>query len=775
MPGLQSIQGLSSNLDTAAIVEAIMAQERKVVDRLTERQTEATNRLTTYNSMSALMVALRSAISPLLRSDAFDATTLAISDETALSATASGHVGAGTYALSVQALATNQQMASQGFDDPATATLGTGTVQIGVGSGSTYSITVDSTNNSLTGLKNAVNAAHVGVTATIINDGSTANSYRLMLTADNTGAKNTIAFSANLSGGTTPNFATASFDAVERLSGMAGTSAVAVGPTASYTGSANKTYTFTVGGSGTQTVGSAPINITWTDGTNTGSFQVTAVDGEVALTGTGANGLTLKFGAGTLAAGDQVQVQTFAPLLQKAGDARVSFGSETGGGAPIVVSSASNQIKDLISGLTINLKSITTTPVTITAGVDQATIEDKINDFLAKYNEVMKTIDKQFTYNSETQEAGLLIGDQFLMAAQSQLRSSLSSALSGLPKGMNTLRSLGIRTGADGLLSLADPDALAAKLASDPNGVKNLFADSGASTNSLISFLSAGTKAVETKDGYDVKITQAATQSRLRGLEIADPAAMPLAVTSGNNVFRLSVDGVRSDSLTLSTKTYNSGTELAAEIQTKINADSTVGNRGVKVAWVDTGDSGYLEFTSGSYGSGSRLAIEAADSNSAVNVLGFSGGGALTSGQDVAGTINGEAATGVGQILTGNTSNAKTAGLRLEVRLTPSQVTGQNDATVTFVRGFASRLDRTADAMSRSTDGSISRYTKGIQSEIDDLKAQITSQEERLAVRQEKLYERYTALEMALSEYQTQSSYLEQQLNILSSYSTSTR
>ena len=66
MPGMTSIDGLVSNLDTSAIVEAMINAERFNVDRLIERQAEATNQLTTYNSISALMVALRSGTQPLL-------------------------------------------------------------------------------------------------------------------------------------------------------------------------------------------------------------------------------------------------------------------------------------------------------------------------------------------------------------------------------------------------------------------------------------------------------------------------------------------------------------------------------------------------------------------------------------------------------------------------------------------------------------------------------------------------------------------------------------
>ncbi|HEY4723653.1 MAG TPA: flagellar filament capping protein FliD, partial [Anaerolineae bacterium] len=324
-------------------------------------------------------------------------------------------------------------MASEGYADP-TSVVGTGTIQIAVGKSSPATITLNTSNSTLTDLKNAINAANAGVTASVISDGSSSNPYRLLLSANATGAENVIAITSNLTGGTAPNFSASTFDQVENVGAPQGTSVKSLGSLATYTGAQNKTYTFTVGGSGTQTVGSGPITVNWTDGTNSGSISVTTAGVEVALTGTGSEGLTLAFAAGTLVAGDQFRVQTFSPLLQKAADARVSLGSTAGGGSPIVISSASNQIDNLIGGVSLKLKSVTTAPVTITATLDQEAIKASITGVLDKYNEVMRAIDKQFSYNSETKEAGALLGDQFLLAIQQGLRDPLSGAIDGLPK-----------------------------------------------------------------------------------------------------------------------------------------------------------------------------------------------------------------------------------------------------------------------------------------------------------------------------------------------------
>ena len=154
-------------------------------------------------------------------------------------------------------------------------------------------------------VKKAINDADAGVRATIFNDGSSANPYRLVLSANQTGAANSISITASLTGGNNLDFVTSSFDSPETIGMDAGsTSQVTLGAAASYTGSQNKIYTFSVAGSGSQTVGTDTITINWTDGTDSGSFDVTAVDTEVALTGTGSDGLTLSFAAGTLTAGE---------------------------------------------------------------------------------------------------------------------------------------------------------------------------------------------------------------------------------------------------------------------------------------------------------------------------------------------------------------------------------------------------------------------------------------------------------------------------------------
>lgn len=765
-----SIDGLVSNLDTTAIIDAIIESESGMVNHLREQQTEVTQKSATYSSISAVMLALKANVASLMRRSSFDVYNLEVSNEDVLTATVGAGTAPGNFSLNVDALARNHQIASQGFADADTTSIGTGTVQISVGDGSTVTLTLDEGNDTLTGLKTAINDADLGVTASIVDDGTSQNAFRLVLTATESGKKNAINFTASLSGGQTPDFATAVFDTVE-TDGMSteSTAAISLGDTAAYSGNQNKTYTFTIGGSGVQTVGASTITVNWTDGTYSGSFQIDEADTEIALTGDGSDGLKLSFGAGDLKAGDTFDIQSFAPTLQVAADAKVSLGSTAGGGSPIVISSPTNQIQGLISGVTLNLKQVSTGPVDIAVSIDKSGIKSKIQVVLDSYNEVMQKIDEQFEYNEDTGEAGILLGDGYLLSMQSYLRSAASGALETLPQSMNMLASIGIRTGDNGQLSFADPLALDRALDNKFEMVKDLFTSSGVSSNPLIRVLSATVNTVTTSEGYLVEITQAATHGSVQGKEIYDPEIEALVIDSTNNNLKITIDGVTSEMITLTEKTYATAAELMTELQNKIDADENIGKYGATVEWFDNGDTGYIKLTSPSYGQTSQASYDLGVPNNAYQVLGMTNVQSIN-GENVEGTINGESATGIGRILTGDADNENTAGLKLVVNLTENDIDDEAaEATVTYSEGFAARFDRVLDAITRSSNGTITLRTKALDSQAEYFAKLVEDYTERLAIRRQNLYLQFYEMEQALSEMQSQLSYFTAQASEASS------
>ena len=160
----------------------------------------------------------------------------------------------GVTTLKILAIAQSDQIASQGFEDP-NSDITQGTFQIQSGSKSA-TLTIDGTNNTLSGLAAAINNAGVGVTATIVNTGasdSRTQPYRLMLTSDTTGTDNAIQITNGLAasggGAVLPNFATTEIGPAVTDAAFSGTSTIASSGT--YTGTSNDTFTFTVTNAGT--------------------------------------------------------------------------------------------------------------------------------------------------------------------------------------------------------------------------------------------------------------------------------------------------------------------------------------------------------------------------------------------------------------------------------------------------------------------------------------------------------------------------------------------
>lgn len=773
MPASQSIQGLSSGLDISTIVETIIQYERRPVTVLEQERVLKTQQVSAYKAILAKFLSVKSNALLLKRESYFNKTKIDVSDTTILSASAGSSITSGVYSLQVLELAHNHQIASQGFDDATASTFGTGNIKLAVGEDSLTTIEIASGNNTLVGIKDAINNASVSVSASIINDGSSSNPYRLLITADKTGAVNDISYEINLTGGDTIELGSGSFDNPEIVSfSDTATSTVTLGATTSFTGTENKIYTFTVAGTGTQTVGTDVITLNWSDGTNSDSIVVNQADTEyeVLLSGSAYDGLKLSFAAGDLEAGDTFQVSTFAPLLQEATDARVSVGGGgSGSGSPIIVTAASNSLNDVIPGLDIDLKNTTAAGefVTIKTGMDTKAIKNQIDNFIKNYNGVMDFIDDQFSYNKDTTESGVLFADYPLQIMQSSLRFSATSVVSGLSGGLNSLSAIGIRSDAYGNLKIANSAKLSDAIQNDLESVIKLFINSGESSSSFVEFLSA-TAETNAGENYTIDITQAATKGYFQGSAITDPSESTLTLTSTNNAIKLKIDGLLSDELLLTERAYTSGDDLANEIQTRIDSDDKIAIKGLTVEWVDVGTTGYLKINSGTFGSSPEVEIYASQANSAYSVLGMSSG-TYTAGENVEGTISGESATGNGQILIGDEGNTNTEGLKLKVTYTEADNLTGTEGTISVIKGLATKIDEALENITKTIDGSIARRTTALENQIKYMDERIADFDSRLVSRKEDLYNEFLAMESALSQYEAEGAFLTAQLQNLSS------
>lgn len=135
-------------------------------------------------------------------------------------------------------------------------------------------------------------------------------------------------------------------------------------------------------------------------------------------------------------------------------------------------------------------------------------------------------------------------------------------------------------------------------------------------------------------------------------------------------------------------------------------------------------------------------------------------------GYDVAGTIGGEDATGLGQTLTGDDDNTNTDGLSVKYSGTSDDT---DVGTITLTVGVAELFERVMYNMIDSVDGYVAFKQDSIQDRIETLEDQIASMETRLEQKMQTMISRFIAMELALSEIQNQSSWLTSQIQSLQS------
>ena len=189
-----STTGLGSGIDIQSIVKQLVTAEGQPQLNAIKRQESTTNtRLSGLGTLKNALSDFQNAVNKLKDNNLFKAHTASSSDETILKASAGSGSISGTFGIEVVSLARAQKSVSFGFAS-ATETVGTGRLSFSQGINSLFDITIDSSNNTLAGIRDAINNAsnNSSVTASIINvdDGNNGTTSKLVLTSKTTGTAN---------------------------------------------------------------------------------------------------------------------------------------------------------------------------------------------------------------------------------------------------------------------------------------------------------------------------------------------------------------------------------------------------------------------------------------------------------------------------------------------------------------------------------------------------------------------------------------------------------
>lgn len=641
-----SFSGLGSGIDAERIIEGLTRLNARRIEALQQQKDAVVRRQTTFGELQAKLLDLQMKVGRLARSanNALDGMQATSSQPDRLAVAAGSSATSGTYTVRVNSLAQAHQLASQGFADPGT-TIRQGTLTLQVGSGPSTTITIDSSNNTLQGLADAINAANGEVRAAVVRDGS-ANPYRLLLTANKAGAANTIAITNNLT----------------------------MGPGES-------------------------INPAHTE-------------------------------------------------VQAATDAEIQLGSGPGA---IIITGSSNRMDQAIPGVTLELKQADPTiALTVTVQPNRESAVSAMQDFVDAYNGLINWANPRLSFNSATQQAGELLGSYEVNSLLREMSLALGASVPGVNTLANRMSTVGLKFDDKGRLQFDRArfeDVIAGRVAGIGSGdVKRLFALTGSSTNPAVRFLVGGNNTKPSgATPYQVDITQAATRAALAA--DTDLAASTV-IDSTNDSFTVRIDGRESSTLTLAHGTYTRSA-LAAAVQNAINSDPALA--GASVIADLAGDR--LRITSRTYGSSSQVRIVGGSAVTS-GVLGFSGG-ETASGLNVAGQFivdgNPEPATGFGQILAGNSGNAHTDGLQVQVTLSPDQVVSGAEADLTVTRGLADSLGQVLAKYLDPTTGRLKTASQRFDGQVEVIDKAIEAQNALLEKKKESLLRQFVAMESVVS------------------------
>jgi flagellar hook-associated protein 2 len=347
--------GLGQGIDVTATVNSILDSQRGQEQIWQSQQKSMAAQQTDLVQINSEISAFQQAFQSLHdAAGALTSKTVDSSQSGIVTASADPTAVSGNNVVIVQSLATTSSYYTDAVPS-ATTTLGHGSFTLQTGSGASSTVTVDGTDDTLSGLANSINASNLGITASVVTDASGA---RLALVSQTSGAAGVITIGAN---STALNFNQA----------------------------------------------------------NAGSNAFLTLDG-------------------------------------------------------VPISSGSNSVTGVISGVTLNLNSASPgTQVAVTVSANSQNIQTAVGNFVSTYNSIISQINSEFAYNAAAGSSGNLAGDSGLRQIQQQLLGDIATFTSGNGS-INSLGDLGVTMNNDGTLTL-DNAKLNDAVTNHYNDVQNFF------------------------------------------------------------------------------------------------------------------------------------------------------------------------------------------------------------------------------------------------------------------------------------------------------------
>jgi flagellar hook-associated protein 2 len=194
--GTGASTGLGQGIDVNAVVQLALRYDQAKINNLQGQVTGFNTKSSTLAAITSNLTALQSAASALNDPLGVLNSPLATSsNSTAVTATAASTAAAGTHTIAITSLATTSSFYSAAVTASTTALATGDTISISVNGTSVASVTVNSTNNTLTSIAAAINTQTTVVQASVITD---ANGARLSFVSATSGAPGNLAVTGTL-------------------------------------------------------------------------------------------------------------------------------------------------------------------------------------------------------------------------------------------------------------------------------------------------------------------------------------------------------------------------------------------------------------------------------------------------------------------------------------------------------------------------------------------------------------------------------------------------
>ncbi len=728
--------GLSSGIDTDSIISRLLQLEVAPVQRLQQQQSQINSRMDALGQLKSRLSSLSSVAGGLNTMTAFNTVTVASSDTDVASVSVSGEALPGSFNLEVSKLAQAHKISSSAQASASNAANLAGSFTV-----NGKAVTVAAT-DSLTSIAQKINTANAGVTASIINGGD--NNAYISVSANNTGASSKIQL-ADLSGTVIQSLGLTSGAATPRESITGGYTSAAFSSSSTALGS-----TWGVSGLGAKNFSINGVAVSVNPDTQ--NLQEIANAINAANTGATATVRTVTENNVTTYKLDLTGANSFTDtdgLLTAMGVLQKGFGSELLAAQDasfkidgISLTSKTNTVTTAIPGISITLLDANaTTPEksTITVKSDKDAIKGKIKQFADAFNAVNDLIKAASSFDKETFATGPLFGDSVARQVEDQLSTMLFNNVPGLSGTYKNISSLGFKFDETGKLTV-DEAQLTKAIDEDPTAVSQIFRAVGKGSSDDVVYISSTDKTKASGTGvYQLNITQVAT----KGSYTAETAQSQVSTGTERLTFSGGLFGNTDYTMILSI-----GNSVDATVS-QINNDAKLKD----LVTASKDGNGKLVLTSKKYGSNANFTVKS-DQDAATNNsgIGKTSAGTAVSGVDVAGTINGELATGNGQYLTGNTGNANTEGMQVQYKGSALGLVG----TVSLTRGIGAQIQSVVGIYTDVSNGLLTANDKELQAQIDSIEESIKRIQESANQHATDLRTRFAAMEQAISNMQQQ-------------------